>query len=211
MTGRALREITRRGLPAAERYATPDDFQRIFAMAMTDLFRLALLLTADAEEAERSLILAMRDCFDSGAVSREWAHIWARRAVVRKAIERISSIKGAPPAVATSERGSRIDLLPREYPVAMLPESLAILDLPDFERLVFVICTLEHFSTQDCALLLGRSLKDVRGALARATDTIVSSEERRQTERSESCRAGSRGAWGGACVEQNGACGTLLD
>src|ERR1035441_8022378 len=53
-------------------YATTDDFQRLFEREMADLFCLSLQLTADAEKAESSLILAMRECFANSTVSKEW-------------------------------------------------------------------------------------------------------------------------------------------
>jgi hypothetical protein len=39
--------------------------------------------------------------------------------------------------------------------------SESILDLPEFERFVFVICVLERYSTLDCALLLGKPTREV--------------------------------------------------
>ena len=44
-------------------YATPEDFEQLFAKQNTDLSRLSLQLTADAEKAECCFILAVRDCF----------------------------------------------------------------------------------------------------------------------------------------------------
>ena len=73
-------------LTEEDTYAKAEDFQRLFAREMTDLFRLSLLLTADAEKAERCLTLAMRDCMTNSTVSKGWAFVWARRTVVRNAI-----------------------------------------------------------------------------------------------------------------------------
>jgi hypothetical protein len=50
------------------------------------------------------------------------------------------------------------------------PES--ILDLPECERLVFVICVLERYSIHDCALLLGKSPQDVRGIRHRVGNQV---------------------------------------
>src|SRR5208337_5427656 len=72
-------------LTEEDTYATADDFQRLFAREMADLFRLSLHLTADVEKAETCLILAMRECFANTTVSKGWAAIWARRTVVRTA------------------------------------------------------------------------------------------------------------------------------
>ncbi len=59
-------------------YATAKDFEQLFAKETTDLLRLSLHLTADAEKAESCLILAMRDCFFRSSVSRHRvAHLGA--------------------------------------------------------------------------------------------------------------------------------------
>jgi len=55
------------------------------------------------------------------------------------------------------------------------PES--ILDLPELDRFVFVICVLERYSTYDCALLLGRSLRDVNEARQRVGNQIGQIDE----------------------------------
>ena len=39
--------------------------------------------------------------------------------------------------------------------------SESIHDLPEFERFVFIICILERYSIHDCALLLGKSPREV--------------------------------------------------
>jgi hypothetical protein len=38
----------------------------------------------------------------------------------------------------------------------------ALLQLADFDRFVFVMSVLEHYSEHDCALLLGCSVRDIR-------------------------------------------------
>jgi DNA-directed RNA polymerase specialized sigma24 family protein len=158
-------------------YATADDFQRLFAREMTDLFRLSLYLTAEAEKAESCLIFAMQDCFASSTVSKEWAFIWARRAIVRNAIRLVQEARNAEPDDICSEAGPNFLLQPSEYRTEALQDSLAILELPDFERLVFVACVLERYPIMDCALLLKRSPKDVNNARVRAINRVVSAEE----------------------------------
>jgi DNA-directed RNA polymerase specialized sigma24 family protein len=63
-----------------------------------------------------------------------------------------------------------------------LRESRAVLELPEFDRLVFVICVLERLSILDCALLLRKSPKDVNNAIVRATNQIASLPNRNDTE-----------------------------
>lgn len=158
-------------------YATADDFQRLFAREIADYFRLAVRLTGDAEKAESCLILAMRECFANSAVSKEWALIWIRRAVVRNAIRLVSDMENVMPNETYRAAGFVSHLPPSAHRMEALRESLAILTLPDFERLVFVICVLERYSIPECALLLKRSPKDVSDARMRAIDLVDSAGE----------------------------------
>lgn len=189
-------------------YATPGDFQGVFAREMTDLFRLSLHLTADAEKAERCLILAMRECFAGSAVLKGWAVVWARRAVVRTAIRLVLGPEYVMPADICDETGRDFHLQPNEYRIEALRDSLAILKLPDFDRLVFVICVLERYSIMDCALLLTRSPKDVNDARVRAIARVVCADER---NRRESATTSPRGACCKEIGELDDSCGSLLD
>lgn len=157
-------------------YATADDFQRLFAREMIDLFRLSLCLTVDAEKAERGLILAMRECFANNSVSREWALIWARRAVVRNAIRLVFGAESLNPHNTHCEAALDSRLPPSGYQIEALQDSLAILMLPDLERLVFVICELERYSIPDCALLLKRSPKEISDARVRAINQVAAAD-----------------------------------
>lgn len=189
-------------------YATTDDFQRLFAREMTDLFRLSLHLTADAEKAESCLILAMRDCFAHNAVSKEWALVWARRMVVRNAVRLVLGAQGTMPNDTCSEAGPDFHLQPSQFRTEALRDSLAILALPDFDRLVFVICVLERYSILDCAMLLKRSPNDVNDARVRAITQVVSAEERNHHK----CTAASpHGACSNGIGEPNDLCGSLFD
>ncbi len=189
-------------------YATADDFQQLFVREMTDLFRLSLQLTVDAEKAESSLILAMRECFANSTVAKGWALSWARRTVVRNAIRLVLAKENAMPNDIYREAGSDFHLQPSEYRAEALQDSLAILELPDFDRLVFVICVLERYSILDCALLLTRSPKDVNEARARAINQVVSAEERNHHE---STTTGLNGACGKQIGELDDSCGSLFD
>ena len=188
-------------------YATPEDLQQFFAIEMADLFRLSHLLTADAEEAESCLILAIRDCFDKSAVSKKWLHLWARRMVVRTAIRRVLGTENDIPC------GTECDfhLQPSEFRTEALWDSVAILGLPGFDRLVFVICVLERYSILDCALLLRRSPKDVQDARVRSTDRVISAGARIHHETLTRSQASNCGALCDKSGEPDGSCGTILD
>jgi hypothetical protein len=54
--------------------------------------------------------------------------------------------------------------------------SAGILELSNFERLVYVICIVECYASQQCAMLLGRSREEVREARYRALAHIAEFE-----------------------------------
>jgi hypothetical protein len=189
-------------------FATTDDFQRLFAKEMTGLFRLSLLLTADAEKAECCLIRAMRECLVISTVSKKWALNWARRMVVRNAICLVEDTESTIPNDTYSEAGPDFHLQPSVYRIEAKQDASAILTLPDFDRLVFVICVLERYSIMDCALLLRRSAKDVNDARVRAINHVVSDEER---NRHESATTSPYGACSSNLGELDDSCGSLFD
>src|SRR4029077_4129004 len=51
----------------------------------------------------------------------------------------------------------------------------AVLRLADFDRFVFVMSVLEHYSEQDCALLPGCSARDIREGRTRALNELADS------------------------------------
>ena len=52
----------------------------------------------------------------------------------------------------------------------------AVLRLADFERFVFVMSVLEHYSEHDCAFLLGCSDREIREGRTRALKELMSSK-----------------------------------
>jgi DNA-directed RNA polymerase specialized sigma24 family protein len=191
-----------------ETHATPEDFQQLFAKEMTDLFGLSFRLTADAEKAESCLILATRECLDSSfSVSKKWARNWVRRAVIRNAIRQVLDKEKTLCDGVRRDMGLEFHLQPSEYRIEDLQESLAVLDLPDLDRLVFVICVLERYSILDCALLIRKSPKDVNDARVRATNRVIEAEGWNHLVggASECGACGCRGR------ELDGACRALLD
>lgn len=127
-------------------YATVSDFCRIFSEDISKLYLLAFLLTADPEKAEQCFASALEDCLNSSRVFREWARSWARRTVVQNAI-RLAGVEFKVPGAESQ--------LHSEPAVAALPEPLfAVSRLSTFERFVYVMSVLEHYTDQDCAVLL---------------------------------------------------------
>src|ERR1700686_4599800 len=110
--------------------ATPKDFQQLFAKEMTNLFCLAMHLTADADRAETCVILAIRDCFRNKILAKNRVHSWARRMVIRNAMRLVLGIENE----ILCEAGLNFPLQPMELPIDTLRDSAAIQNLPDLDR-----------------------------------------------------------------------------
>ena len=146
-------------------YATPTDFCAIFRENMPSLYRLAFLLTADQDKAEQCFVAGLEDCRSGNPVFREWARSWAKRIIIKDAIElitpRLNSGHDVPNLQPQGARQPRADHL-----------FSAVTQLRPFDRIVFVVTILEQYSVQDCALLLGCSQSDVVPARNRALQEI---------------------------------------
>lgn len=162
------RGARRNGVAGGTDYATPEEFERLFDFQQASLLRLALLLTGSPEKAEKSLNHALRDCRLSSSVSMDWVLRWARRAIVRSAIQLVGLPDSAPPIKIMNgdSAGGNIQGMPAA--TSFHVDVSSVQTLPDLERLVIVMTILERMSIQDCALLLARSPKEVCDAQKRA-------------------------------------------
>ncbi|HET6842262.1 MAG TPA: hypothetical protein VFK06_11360 [Candidatus Angelobacter sp.] len=147
-------------LNKASEFATREDFGRVFAENLNSLYQLSLLL-AGPEKAEACFAAALDDAVRPNRVFRDWAHSWTRRAIIQHAIRAIQPrpVAAYSPISDAGQRRSALDDL---------------LALGDFERFVFVMSVLEHYPKQECAVLLGCSLRDVRDARIRAVHQLGS-------------------------------------
>jgi DNA-directed RNA polymerase specialized sigma24 family protein len=131
---------------------------------MKSLYWLGLLLTADHERAEVCFVRSLENSVDGPPVFKEWAESWSRRTVILNAME-LSAPTAAEP-VSTARRLA-----------SGLPSDdigiVAVFSLPPFERFAFVMSVLEHYSDQECSLLLGCSRKEVHSARIRALRQIA--------------------------------------
>src|ERR1700744_4269883 len=71
------------------RYATRDDFLKIFDENLNGLYQLAFLLTGDHQKAEGCFVAGLEDCVKESRVFREWARTWAKRVIVKNAIREL--------------------------------------------------------------------------------------------------------------------------
>src|ERR1700747_1521566 len=146
----------------ANRYASREHFHTIFSEHLTELYQLSFLLTRDPARAERCLVSGIEDCVTENRVFREWARSWAKRTIIQNAIREFKprpSYANSPLSGAIFHDTDQLSSGP-SGPFAMD----AVLGLEDFERFVFVMSVLEHYSEHDCGLLLGCSAREVREA-----------------------------------------------
>ena len=153
-------------------YASKEEFVSVFECERVDLQRLALLLTANSEAAKRCLILALRECIASSSVSKGWALSWARRMVIRNAISLVMGPGVQPFVDIHGDADNGLITFFSDDSLGTIAESESILDLPELDRFVFVICVRERYSMHDCALLLGRSPRDINDARHRVGDQV---------------------------------------
>lgn len=149
-------------------YASTADFEHIFTEDMTGLYLLSLLLTGDLARAEECFVAGVGESTKAKHVFKEWARSWARRAIIRSAIRLVAPRQ-------QFVRMMRNSVLHRDLnyvPLALEAEVYAILELAPFERFVFVMSVLQHYSEHDCSILLGCSRRDIAAALARALEEL---------------------------------------
>jgi DNA-directed RNA polymerase specialized sigma24 family protein len=145
----------------------------VFTEGLNRLYQLSFLLTRDHEKAQQCLIAGFEDCIKGNRAFSEWARSWEKRLIIENAI---SELKPRPPRSYSS---SPATVFPDIAELSSSPrkhfEVEVILGLEDFERFVFVISVLEHYSERNCALLLGCSVSDIRAARTRAVDQLINS------------------------------------
>jgi DNA-directed RNA polymerase specialized sigma24 family protein len=157
----------------ANMYASHEDFQAIFNKDLKELYQLSFLLTRDAATAERCLVVGLEDCVRGNRVFREWARSWAKRSIVQNAIRELKPRPSQSNSLLPGANFPDIDQLSGR-PGSHFDVD-AVLRLADFERFVFVMSALEHYSEHDCALLLGCSARDIRDGRARALKELADS------------------------------------
>src|ERR1700737_465644 len=147
-------------------YAMDADFCRIFVRDMNRLYLLSFLLTGDQAMAGKGFVRGLDDSSRGNPVFKEGAESWARRTIIRNAIQ---MIRPRPADGGTSSSASeRSD----GYAATESAQILAVEELPAFERFVFVMSVLERHSDQECSLLLGCTRGEVTAARTRALQQI---------------------------------------
>ena len=173
MTKESANQIRER---EADLYASHGDFRTIFNEDLKEFYQLSFLLTRDPEKAERCLVSGLEDCVSGNRVFREWARSWAKRTIIQNAIREVKprpNQSNSPPSGAIFPDIGQLPNGPSGH-----VESNAVLRLEDFERFVFVMSVLEHYSERDCVLLLGCSVREFRDARTRAVKELMNPSKR---------------------------------
>jgi hypothetical protein len=152
-------------------YATSADFCRIFERDINRLYMLSFLLTADHSMAENCFVRGLDTSVTSSSVFKEWAQSWATRTIIQNAIQMIR-----PPSTDGGTSSSMLNCS-MAYAMTKPAKIAAIVELPAFERFIFVMSVLECYSSQDRSLLLDCTSRDVIAAQARALQQIGKSAE----------------------------------
>ena len=155
-------------------YATAEDFRLVFSEGVNDLYRLSFHLTRGHEKAKQCFDSAREDCGRANRVFKDWAHSWAKRAIIQNAIRASrprpsnagSSSFAVPPCCGDVPSGGDGQF-----------EFGAVLALEDFERFVFVMAVVERYSEHECALLLGCARRYIEQARTQALAQLTNSRQ----------------------------------
>jgi hypothetical protein len=168
-------------------YASHEDFHTIFDEDLKEFYQLSFLLTSDPAKAERCLVSGLENCVSGNRIFREWARSWAKRTIVQSAIRELKPRPNQSNSRLSRATFSAMDDHSRGRSGHF--EIDAMLRLAEFDRFVFVIGVLEHYSEHDCALLLGCSAGDIREGRTRALKELADSPHMEHSE-NQSFRAG---------------------
>jgi DNA-directed RNA polymerase specialized sigma24 family protein len=146
-------------------YASTGDFDRIFHEEKVSLYRLSFLLTADHVKAQQCFVSGLEDSVKGNPVFKEWARSWARRTIIQSAVRVIQPRPTEKHDRVSFDRNRRAEAIEQG-------EIGAVLELEPFERFVFVMLVLEHYSEQECSLLLSCSPRDVIAGRNRALQQL---------------------------------------
>jgi hypothetical protein len=152
-------------------YASHEDFHTIFNEDLKEFYQLSFLLTRDPAMAERCLVSGLEECVSGNRIFREWARSWAKRTIVQNAIRELKprpSSSNSPLFGAMFSDMDQYSRSPGEH-----FEIYAVLRLADFDRFVFVMSVMEHYSEHDCALLLECSVREIREGRTRALKELA--------------------------------------
>ena len=166
--GMSMARANSREHPSPAPYATAADFEQIFIQDMRGLYLLSFLLAGSRDGAEKCFVSGITESVRGYRVFKEWARSWARRTIILSAIrlfEPRRSSRSGKPDLKTARTINKL-------PLASQVEVSALLELPSFERFVFVMSALERYSDRECSILLGCAPREVTAARTRALQQL---------------------------------------
>lgn len=155
---------------SASQYSSREHFCRVFFENLDGLYQLSFLLTGDEENAHQCFVAGFEDSAKANNVFKEWAHSWAKRAIIRNAIAILRpqpNDAGSSQSASVASEKSKLRIIRDGH-----LEIDSVLALENFERIVFVMTVLERYSDKDAALLIGCSVEEVRTARICALEEI---------------------------------------
>ena len=153
-------------------YVTRDDFGQLFTENMDSLYFLAFLLTGDHEKAEQCFVAGLEDSLRSSHVFAGWAHLWAKQAVIKNAVDLVQPHPASGELALADASALEASLLSIQNAYFEVGDVVA---LEPFARFVFVLSVLEQYSQRECALLLGSSVREVRKVRVQAIGQVLNS------------------------------------
>lgn len=150
----------------SKEYATQADFCRVFESDMQPLYVLALLLTGNHEGAQQCFVSGIEDAAKGNAVFKQWARSWARRAIIKKAIQIVSPASFSP-STFQEVRQEIADELEGS------PILSAISLLEPLPRFAYVMSVLEDYSNREVSLLLSCTMEAVTEARSTALKQLA--------------------------------------
>ena len=174
----------------ANRYATNEEFCKVFSEDMRHLYFLSFVLTANQEKAEECFVAGLEDCMKSNPVFRQWASSWAKRMILKNAIRVVAPLPNRDGGTSSGIYGE-----PDYRRTGTHDQQAAIasaLALEDFDRFVFVIAVLERYTVKECSILLDCSQRDVYEARMRAVQQIAECTKHEEAGQGSSVQSSSR-------------------
>lgn len=174
------------------------NLREVLTKDISYLYLLAYLLTGEQETAMQCVVNGLEDCIADNLAFKHWAHTWSKRTIIKNGIAMM---------VPTPAQSGNAPIIHRAAGVTSTVEELiaAVLQLPLFDRFVFVITLLEGYSDRGCSVLLDCTPAEVERARTRISQSIP------MTGETSSAKGGS---WQGSLLSQAVAClmaiGSLL-
>jgi hypothetical protein len=123
----------------ANRYVTSEDFGQLFTENMDSFYFLALLLTGDHGKAEQCFVAGLEDSLRSNYVSAGWAHLWAKQAVIKNAVQLLQPHPASGELAFADTSATDASLLSIQNACFEVGDVVA---LKPFARFVFVLSVL---------------------------------------------------------------------